>query len=69
MEKLHGDPVDVLTTYAQSHAMQLLACGWHEHALLERLLLSSSTAELLRRAQCAVLVAPEPRGRDRDAAS
>jgi nucleotide-binding universal stress UspA family protein len=69
MEKLHGDPVDVLTTYAQSHRTQLLACGWHEHALLERLFLSSSTVELLRRAPCAVLVAPEPRGRDRDAAS
>ena len=60
VEKLHGDPVDVLTTYAQSHAMQLLACGWHEHALLERLFVASSTVELLHRAQCAVLVAPEP---------
>jgi nucleotide-binding universal stress UspA family protein len=69
MEKLHGDPVDVLTTYAQSHAMQLIACGWHEHALLERLFVASSTVELLHRAQCSVLVAPEPRGGDRDAAS
>jgi nucleotide-binding universal stress UspA family protein len=69
MEKLHGDPVDVLTTYAHSHGMQLLACGWHEHALLERLFVASNTVELLHRAPCAVLVAPEPRASDRDAAS
>jgi nucleotide-binding universal stress UspA family protein len=69
MEKLHGDPVGVLTTYAQSHGMQLLACGWHERALLERLFVASSSVELLHRTQCAVLVAPEPRSSDRDAAS
>jgi nucleotide-binding universal stress UspA family protein len=62
MEKLHGEPVDVLIGYAQSHDMQLLACGWHEHALLERLVGGSNTVELLHRAECTVLVAPEPRG-------
>ena len=60
MEKLHGDPVEVLSAYAQSQRMQLLACGWHEHALLERLFRESHTTELLQRAQCAVLVAQEP---------
>jgi nucleotide-binding universal stress UspA family protein len=60
MEKLHGDPVEVLTRYALTHAIQLLACGWHEHALLERLFVESSTVELLHRAECAVLVAPDP---------
>jgi nucleotide-binding universal stress UspA family protein len=69
MEKLHGDPVDVLTAYARSHDMQLLACGWHEHALLERMFAESNTVELLHRAPCAVVVAPEPRGEDGDAAS
>ena len=69
MEKLHGDPVGVLTTYAQAHGTQLLACGWHEHALLERLFVASSSVELLHRATCAVLVAPEPRGSNRHAAS
>jgi hypothetical protein len=49
--------------------MQLLACGWHERALLERLFVASSSVELLHRTQCAVLVAPEPRSSDRDAAS
>jgi nucleotide-binding universal stress UspA family protein len=49
--------------------MQLLACGWHEHALLERLFVTSSTVELLHRAQCAVLVAPEPRDSESDAAN
>jgi nucleotide-binding universal stress UspA family protein len=68
-EKLHGDPVDVLTAYAASHSMQLLACGWHEHALLDRVFRESDTSEILHRARCAVLVAPEPLGRDRDDAS
>jgi nucleotide-binding universal stress UspA family protein len=62
MEKLHGDPVDVLTAYAQSEGAQLLACGWHEHALLERLFRESHTTGLLHQARCAVLVAPEPQG-------
>jgi len=62
MEKLHGEPVDVLTTYARSQEMQLLACGWHEHALLERMFVGSNTADLLHRAECAMLVAPTPRG-------
>ncbi len=65
-EKVHGDPVDVLSAYARSHEMQLLACGWHEHALLERMFAESSTVALLHRARCAVLVAPEPRGDDGD---
>jgi nucleotide-binding universal stress UspA family protein len=59
MEKLHGDPVTVLTAYAQSQGVQLLACGWHEHAHLMRLWLESSAVELLHRAECAVLVTPE----------
>ena len=67
-EKLHGNPVDVLTAYAQSYEMQLLACGWREHALAERLFAERGTASLLHRAMCAVLVAPEPRGDDRDRA-
>ena len=62
MEKVHGEPVDVLTTFARSQGMHLLACGWHEHALLERMFGGSNTADLLHRAECAVLVAPEPRG-------
>jgi nucleotide-binding universal stress UspA family protein len=61
MEKLHGDPVEVLADYAHSQQVQLLACGWHEHALLERLFVESNTVELLHRAECAVLVAPEPK--------
>ena len=70
MEKMHGEPVDVLATYARSQGIQLLACGWHEHALLERMFAGSNTAELLHRAECAVLVAPEPRsGRKGDGAA
>jgi nucleotide-binding universal stress UspA family protein len=70
MDKLHGDPVEVLSSYAQSQRTQLLACGWHEHALLERLFKESHTTELLHRVQCAVLVAPEPRhGEERNDAA
>jgi nucleotide-binding universal stress UspA family protein len=65
-ERLHGDPVEALTAYAASQSMQLLACGWHEHALLDRLFGESDATELLHRAQCAVLIAPEPRGREFD---
>jgi nucleotide-binding universal stress UspA family protein len=50
--------------------MHLLACGWHEQALLERMFAGSNTADLLHRAECAVLVAPEPRsGRKEDGAA
>jgi nucleotide-binding universal stress UspA family protein len=62
MEKMHGEAVDVLATYAHAQEMHLLACGWHEQALLERMFSGSNTADLLHRAECAVLVAPEPRG-------
>ena len=58
---LHGEAVEVLSEYAQAQRMHLLACGWHEHALLERLFQESHTTALLHRAPCAVLVAPEPR--------
>ena len=50
----------MLATYARSQAMQLLACGWHEHALLERMF-AGAHGGLFHRAECAVLVAPEPR--------
>jgi nucleotide-binding universal stress UspA family protein len=70
MEKLHGNPVEVLSAYAQSERAQLLACGWHDHALLDRIFKESHTTELLHRAQCTVLVAPAPRnGRTRDDAA
>jgi nucleotide-binding universal stress UspA family protein len=59
MKSLHGDPVDVLTTYAKTNGVQLLACGWHEHSLAERMFVRGHTVELLHRAECAVLVVPE----------
>jgi nucleotide-binding universal stress UspA family protein len=60
-EQIRGRPVDGLIAYARSNGMDLLACGWHEHGLLGRMLGASVTAELLHRADCPVLVAPEPR--------
>jgi nucleotide-binding universal stress UspA family protein len=58
-EQIHGDVADALVAYARSRGMQLLACGWHEHASLGRFLTESTTAKLLHRADCAVLVARE----------
>jgi nucleotide-binding universal stress UspA family protein len=58
-ELLHGEPADVLTAYAHSHAMQLLACGRRDLPLLKRMFLRSVSTALIRRAQCSVLVAPE----------
>jgi nucleotide-binding universal stress UspA family protein len=61
LDILHGAPADVLTAYVHTHAMQLLACGWHDHALMERIFVRSNASELIHRTECAVLVAPEPR--------
>ena len=60
-EQIHGDVADALLAYARSRGMELLACGWHEQASLGRFLAESTTAKLLHRADCAVLVAREPR--------
>lgn len=61
--QVHGPPAEVLTAYARSQAIQLLACGWHGQGLLARMFAEGGTAELLHRAECAMLVAQAPRGR------
>jgi nucleotide-binding universal stress UspA family protein len=66
MKSLHGDPVDVLTSYAKTNAVQLLACGWHRHSLAERMFVRGHTVELLHRAECAVLVVPEAMEHEED---
>ena len=65
-EQIHGDVADALVAHARSRGMQLLACGWHEHASLGRFLAESTTAKLVHRADCAVLIAPEARPGARD---
>ncbi|MEO5814181.1 MAG: universal stress protein [Gemmatimonadaceae bacterium] len=61
VDVLHGEPTEVLTTYALEHGMQLLACGVRHHGVLEQVLSRSVTTGLIRGAHCAVLVAPAPR--------
>lgn len=53
-----GEAVDAVTAYARSARADLIAAGSHNQGLVERMLLGSTTAELLRAASCSVLVAP-----------
>jgi len=61
---LRGDPAGALLQYAESHEIQLIACGRNRHAWLQRLFVGSVSAALVRGATCAVLVAPEPSAED-----
>ena len=55
---LAGDVVDAVTAYAKTARADLLAAGSHNQGVVERMLLGSTTAELLRAAPCSVLVTP-----------
>ena len=57
---LTGNLVEVITKYAKSVKADLIAVGSHSQGLVERVLLGSAPAELLRVAPCSVLVAPAP---------
>ncbi len=56
---LHGDPADVIAHETSSRSAGLLACGRLGHAFAERLFVKSTSSDLVRRATCPVLVAPE----------
>jgi nucleotide-binding universal stress UspA family protein len=57
---LWGEPVDSIDVYARLSGAELLACGrLQSHTLAERIFVGSVSAGLLRRAHCAILVAPE----------
>jgi nucleotide-binding universal stress UspA family protein len=56
---LHGDPADVIAHHASSSAAGLIACGRLGHAFVERLFVRSTSSDLVRRATCPVLIAPE----------
>ena len=57
---LWGDPVESIDLYAASSGADLLACGrLRGHTLVERIFVGSVSAGLLRRAHCAILIAPE----------
>lgn len=55
---LSGDLTEVLAKYLKSVRADLLAMGNHNQGVVERLLLGSAAAEMLRVAPCSVLVAP-----------
>ena len=56
---LHGDPADVIAHQATASTAGLIACGRLGHAFVERLFVKSTSSDLVRRATCPVLVAPE----------
>ena len=59
---LWGEPVESIDLYARSSGAELIACGrLHSHTLAERIFVGSVSAGLLRRAHCAILIAPELR--------
>ncbi len=60
---LHGDVAATLLAHALEHGAGLIACGGRRHSFVERMLLGSVSTELIRRAECTVVVMPD-RGQD-----
>jgi nucleotide-binding universal stress UspA family protein len=60
---LHGDVAATLIAHASEHGVGLIACGGRRHSFIERMLLGSVSTELIRRADCTVIVVPD-RGQD-----
>jgi nucleotide-binding universal stress UspA family protein len=56
---LYGAPVEKLLGFATAHGADVIACGRQHHSFMERILVGSVSSALVRRAPCAVLVAPE----------
>lgn len=54
-----GPVADVLMSVADARKGDLIALGSHERGLIERLLIGSVRAQVLRRAVCPVLVVPQ----------
>lgn len=59
---LTGSVADEVVKYARSVKADLITAGTHNQGVVERVLLGSATADLLRRAPCSVLVAPPSNG-------
>ena len=55
---LTGDVADEVLKYAKSVRADLIAAGSHNQGLVERALLGSAPADLLRGSTCSVLIAP-----------
>lgn len=57
-QQLHGTVVDAIARYARSAGADLIAAGRHNQGLIERMMLGTTPAELLRAARCSVLITP-----------
>ena len=55
---LAGDAAKVLLEFAAREHADLIACGSHGHGFVERLLIGSVATQLLRSANCSVLMVP-----------
>ena len=56
---LHGDVAGALLTLARDEQVGLIACGGRKHSFIERVLLGSVSTELIRHAECTVVVMPD----------
>jgi nucleotide-binding universal stress UspA family protein len=60
---LHGDVGATIAAFAHDAGAGVIACGGRRHSFIERMLLGSVSTELIRRADCPVVVLPD-RGQD-----
>ena len=56
---LHGDIGTTLAAFAHDAGATLIACGGRRHSFIERMLLGSVSTELIRRAECPVVMVPD----------
>lgn len=56
---LHGDVAGALLALARDEQAELIACGGRKHSFIERVLLGSVSTELIRHAECTVVVMPD----------
>lgn len=56
---LHGDVAGALLAFARDEKVGLIACGGRRHSFIERVLLGSVSTELIRHAECTVVVLPD----------
>jgi len=56
---LHGDVAGALLAFARDAQAGVIACGGRRHSFIERVLLGSVSTELIRHAECTVVVMPD----------
>jgi nucleotide-binding universal stress UspA family protein len=56
---LHGEVAPALLALAHELGAGVIACGGRRHSFIERMLLGSVSTELIRRAECTVVVQPD----------